>query len=333
MKKHFLALAIAATAAQGAAAQSNVTIYGILDTGVAVGSGGPDGSVTKLGNGMSTSSRFGFKGSEDLGGGLTALFVLESGIMVDTGGLDQEGRLFGRQAWVGVKGAFGQVAMGRQYTPIYTTLTQLDPFGNNFGGASGRLMKQETGGTRIDNAVTYATPAASATSALAGFDAQTIYAFGEVPDGMDKSRQVGFAAGYKARGLQLRVAHHQVNNASATDRSKTTLYMAKYDFGPAIASIGYGVNKGLMAVDNRDLLLGITVPLGKHKLMASYIRKDDRNTATDFDASQYAVAYLYSLSKRTALYTAYSKLSNTRFTTSKFGPGDREIDVGMRHSF
>jgi predicted porin len=307
---------------------SSVTIYGVLDSGLAVTGGDPKGSTTKVASGVSQSSRLGFKGSEDLGNGLSVRYVLESGILVDTGASDQNGTLFGREASVSlVSNKFGAIGLGRQYTPIYKTLTVVDPYGNNYGGAAGRLMKAETGGTRMDNSVTYTTPT------VAGFDAKLAYGFGEVAGDSEKLRQIGGVVGYQNGPLVLRVAHHQTNNASATDRAKTTLWMAKYDFGFASGSVGYGVNKGLKDVDNRDLLLGVSVPLGQHKLMASYIRKDDRSSLSNYDANEVSVAYNYQLSKRTALYAAYARLSNTNFTTTKFGTGPREFDLGLRHTF
>ncbi|TFW35644.1 porin [Massilia horti] len=328
MSKKVSIAAILAGVAGIASAQTNVTVYGILDTGLAVSNGGPNGQQVSVANGVSTNSRLGFKGTEKLNNDLSVNFVLEAAIAVDTGGTDKDNLLFGRESWVGLQSKkLGMIAIGRQYTPIYKTLTALDPFANNFGGAAGRLMKAETGGTRASNTVTYSSPV------MGGFDTKLFYAAGEQPGDTAKARQLAASVGYESGRLALRVAHHQTNNATATDSSGTTLYMAKYDFGVAIGSIGYGVSHGMKTTDERDLLLGVTVPLGPHKFMANYIRKNDRATSTDFDANQVAMAYAYSLSKRTALYAAYARLDNIRFTTTKFGTGPREFDMGIRHSF
>lgn len=308
-------------------AQSNATIYGIVDTGLVFARGAPAGSATKLESGVSTGSRIGFRGREDLGSGMSAIFTLETGLLADTGAFDQGGLLFGRQAFVGLNGAAGTVTLGRQYTPIYQTLLIADPFGNNYGGASGQLMSGEKAGTRMNNTVIYTTPTFN------GLNAQAAYGFGEVAGDSSRSRQTGLAAGYSGGPLTVRLAHHQTNNATATDRAKNTLLVGKYDFGVAAASLGYGINKGLGTIDSRDLLVGVSVPFGPHTVMATYIRKDDRSAANTFDAHQHAVAYNYALSKRTSLYAAYAKLSNTRFTTTKFGAGDSEVDLGVRHSF
>lgn len=334
-KKNILALAVMSTFAGIASAQSTVSIYGVVDTGLVYANGGPNGSVTKLESGVSSSSRLGFRGTEDLGGGLSANFVLEAGMLLDTGELDnKDSRLFNRQSFVGLKGGFGAVNMGRQYTPIYSTLLIADPLGNNYGGASTRLMSGGAGGVRMNNAVIYSSPV------VGGFSGQLAYGFGEVPGDTAKGRQIGAAAGYANGPLTVRLGYNQTENAAATDDTKNTLLVAKYDFGVAAASFGYGVNKaagsaGAKDFDSRDMLLGVTVPFGRHSVMASYIRKDDRaeTATTDFDANQYAIAYNYSLSKRTTFYTALSKLSNTRFNTTKFGPGDKEFDIGIRHTF
>jgi len=327
VKKTILATAVLGMLSAGVHAQTNVSIYGIVDTGLVFARGGAAGSETKLESGVSTGSRLGFRGTEDLGGGLSALFTLETGFLADTGGLDQGGLIFGRQAFVGLKGGGGTLTFGRQYTPIYSTLLIADPFGNNYGGASGQLMTDEKAGTRMNNTVMYATPS------MKGFDAQLAYRFGEVAGNTSASRQIGFATGYANGPLTVRLAYNQTDNATATDDAKNTLLVGRYDFGVATGSIGYGINKGMGTVDSHDLLLGVKVPFGPHTVMATYIRKDDRSAANRFDAHQAALAYNYALSKRTAFYAAYSKLSNINFTRTKFGSGDSELDIGIRHTF
>jgi predicted porin len=311
-----------------AAAQSQVSIYGILDAGLALGSGGPGGSSVDVASGVSAVSRLGFKGSEDLGGGWSARFVLESALALDTGATDKDNLLFGRQAWVSLASEqLGEIAVGRQYTPGYRTLRAADPFANNYGGAADRLMKAEVGGVRTPNTITYTTPA------LGGMDAQLSYAAGEVAGDSRKARQLGASIGYQAGKLSMRIAHQQANNATATDGADSTLYTLKYDFGAAIASVGYGTNHGLQDARDHDLLIGLTIPVERHKLMLSYIRKDDDARTTDFSASQVALAYNYFLSKHTLVYAAYARLSNINFTTTKFGNGPRELDLGLRQSF
>jgi predicted porin len=328
MKKAVLVAAVLAGMSAGALAQSNVQIYGVLDSAIVHESGGPKGSATKLESGVSNSSRIGFRGGEDLGDGLSALFVLEAGILIDTGASDQNGLLFGRQAFVGVrKNDFGTLAIGRQYTPIYQTLTMIDPSSNNYGGAAGQLMSGEKAGTRQNNAVNFSS------DKFAGFSGQLAYGFGEVSGNAQGSRQVGGSLTYELGKLTLRTAYNQTNNTTATDSARNTLTLAKYDFGVLTAGVGMGTNKGTGTTDSRDYIAALTVPFGPHTIMATYIKKDDRSVANKFDAHQYASTYIYNLSKRTLVYAAYAKLSNINFTTTKFGTGNREIDLGIKQTF
>eukprot|EP01040_Poterioochromonas_malhamensis_P026971 gene26971-34042_t len=107
MKKSLLALSLL-SAFGVASAQSSVTMYGVVDAGITYDNGPSAGTVTKLESGIESGSRLGFRGTEDLGSGLKALFVLEQGFDIDTGRSGQGGRLFGRQAWVGLNSEYGQ---------------------------------------------------------------------------------------------------------------------------------------------------------------------------------------------------------------------------------
>ncbi|MFZ6742060.1 porin [Undibacterium sp. JH2W] len=362
MKKTFLALSMMgaigfmSTFAGSAAAQSTVTIYGIADTGIAIEKGGSAGSVNKLTSGIGSGSRLGFKGTEDLGGGLSAFFLLESGINIDAGSSGQGGLMFGRQAYVGVKGDFGTLTAGRQYTPEYLTLAFADPFGTGFAGDAANIMPNSgTGASRMDNTLKYATPS------FDGFTGELAYGFGETAGDNSAGRQIGAAIGYTSGPFAVRLGYHNRNNDTATlkntDDGKTTLLAATYDFGVAKAHLAYGINKGLnssplrntanpygsliaptASTDSTDFLLGVTVPFGSNKILASYIRKDDK-TAKNQDTSQLAVAYVYSLSKRTDLYAAYARIDNkngagyTVGSAIEAGSGDSALHLGIRHSF
>jgi predicted porin len=236
--------------------------------------------------------------------------------------------LFGRQAYVGLREkGVGTLTLGRQYTPIYNTLTTIDPNRNNWGGSAGQLMSGEKAGTRQNNTVKFTS------ENLGGVTTEIAYGFGEVPGDSAKGRQYGGALQYAKGSLTLRTAYNSTTNAAGTDRARNTLSLAKYDFGFVTAGVGYGTNKGTGTTDSHDMIVGLTFPFGKHSLQTSYIRKDDRSAANKFDAHEYQAVYIYNLSKRTILYAAYAKLSNTNFTTTKFGSGDRETDLGMRITF
>jgi len=330
MKAPLIAAAALLMLSGASYAQADVTIYGIVDSGLVRESGGPAGSVTALGGGVASGSRLGLKGKEDLGGGLSANFLMENGFNADTGSLGQGGLLFGRQMFVGLSGNVGTVKLGRQYSPYYLALRDIaDPFAAGLAGRAGNIMATNT---RVDNMINYVTPK------FGGFFADLAYGLGEMPGDARKSRTVGGALGYEQGPLAVKVAHHQLNNPTATDRTRNTLLTGRYNFGPVEGTLGYAVNKGAGSADSRDLIVGISAPFGANQVLASYIRHDDR-TPADRDAHQWAIGYLHGLSKRTDLYVAYAKISNDNGATFKVGnatdngSGDKAFNLGVRHRF
>jgi predicted porin len=330
MKTPLIVAAVLVTLPGLSIAQTNITIYGIIDAGLVRESGGPAGNVTALGGGVASGSRLGFKGKEDLGGGMSANFLMENGFNSDTGSLGQGGLLFGRQMYVGLSGKAGEIRFGRQYSPYYLALRDIaDPFAAGLAGRAGNIMATNT---RVDNMVDYITPK------VGGFFADLAYGFGEVAGDPKKSRSIGGAIGYAQGNLLASLSHHQLNNATASDRTKNTLLTARYKFGLLEGSLGYAVNKGIGTADSRDFIVGADVPFGISHLLVSYIRRDDR-TPANRDARQWAVGYLYGLSKRTDLYFAYAKISNSNGAVFKVGnatdngTGDKAFNLGVRHKF
>lgn len=353
MKQQILALAILSACSSMASAQSSVTMYGMVDMGVVRESGGAAGSVTKLTSGVENGSRIGFRGTEDLGGGNSAIFLLESGFQADTGAMGQGGLLFGRQAYVGLAGNWGTLTLGRQYAPNYTTMTTVgDPFVAGLAGVFSSVFANS--GARMNNAVKYVSPKFN------GLSGEVVYGAGEVAGDNSASSVAGAALAYSAGAFNLRVGYHHRDNDTATVKNlsaaRNTLLAMNYDWKIVKGFFAYGINKGLnssqlanpnaygLAVaarpstDSRDLLLGVTVPVGPGRMIASYIHKDDR-TAFNQDASQYAIGYSYLLSKRTDLYAAYGKISNENgasYTVNSAidtGSGNRAFNLGMRHLF
>ena len=330
MKNLCLALALSGAFAGTAAAQSSVAVYGLVDVGLVVESGGAAGSVTKLTSGAGNGSRLGFRGTEDLGGGLSANFVLESGLLLDTGGLAQGGLFLGRQSTVGLKGSFGAMVLGRQLTPYFSVLGLADPFSTGSAGAITNVMA--TTGTRMNNTVKYQTPN------LRGFTGEIAYGLGEVAGNNSANRAFGYSAGYANGALDIRIGHHHRNNATGSDSARNTIAAGTYDFKVAKAYFAYAINKGAGALDSADAMGGVSIPLGVHKLMASYIRHRDK-TAAGQDASQWALGYVYRLSKRTDIYTSYGRINNRNgasFTVgnaTELGSGDKAFNVGVRHIF
>jgi predicted porin len=328
MKKSLLALAVLGAFAGAASAQTNVTIYGVVDAGLARID---NGSVTtnKLDSGIQSGSRIGFKGTEDLGGGLSAIFQLENGFAADDGTLGQGGRLFGRQAWVGLNGAFGTVKAGRQFTPVYANLGTFDPFGNALAGNSERIFNTEYEGSRFDNNLTY-------NYSANGFRGELQYAFGEVAGNSSANRAIGGFAGYKNGPIDAVVTYTKVGNAAGTDDRRTWLLGGNYDFGMVKPYVAYATVKGVGTADVRDWLLGATAPVGSAgTVMASFAKKNNRAVGNS-DAKQWAIGYSHALSKRTNLYTSYGRLTNDAGSNLRVAvPGDTatEFDVGIRHTF
>lgn len=327
MNKSLLALAVCGAFAGTAAAQTTVTLYGLVDIGIARETGGPAGGVTKVdGSGMHSGNRLGFRGTEDLGGGLSALFVLETGFNSDNGSLAQGGLMFGRQSLVGLKGSFGQLTAGRHYSPHFLAVDSMDPLDGISGGSFNLLRRT----TRTDNTIFYTTPA------MGGFSSQLAYGFGEVAGNSSASRFMGGNVAYTAGPLVVKAAYHNAKNATATDTAKNTFIGGSYNFGAVKATLQYQVEKGAGAVNAASTLLGAQVPVGAGTIMTSYIRKNDK-AATDNDARMFAVAYTYNLSKRTNFYTSVMHIKNKNSlvyrTKAGDGVGNKEFNVGIRHKF
>ncbi|WP_444847639.1 porin [Duganella caerulea] len=332
MKKSLKMLALpAALWAAGAAAQSNVAVYGIVDVGLVRESGTPTGKVTNVNSGLASGSRLGFKGVEDLGGGMKSNFVLENGFNADTGIAGQGGLLFGRQAFVGLSGRFGAVTLGRQYSPYYKALRDVgDPFGAvSLAGRAGNLMATNT---RTDNMVEVISPE------LAGFSADLAYGAGETAGDNARNRMLGGALAYAGGPLKAQLAFHQINNPTATDHVNNTILAASYDLGAVMVHAAGAVNRGPGLEDSRDLTAGVTVPFGVHKVLFSTVRHDDR-TKPNKDARQWGIAYLRALSRRTDLYASYATIANRNGASFKVGnatdkgTGSRALDLGLRHTF
>lgn len=345
-----------------AQAQSNVTIYGIVDAGIVSERGGAAGSVTKVTSGIGSQSRLGFRGTEDLGNGLSAIFQIETGLKVDDGTLDNtNSALFNRQAFVGLKSKeAGTLTLGRQYTMLYNAMSQVaDPFGAGYAGSIKNLFPAAGANTRVSNAVVYATPVVS------GFSAEALYALGEQAGSTEAGRQFGLGLNFSQAELNARLVYNNRNNdtvASGTtaavnrDSGRNTLFAINYDFKVVKAYFAYGADKGVnsaalpvanaygyavaprASLDSNDILIGVQVPVGSGTIMASAIRKNDK-TNFNQDADQWAVGYLHALSKRTGAYIAYAKIKNkngagyTVGNNNEAGTGDKAFNIGVRHTF
>ncbi len=335
MKKSLLALAVMGSVAGIASAQSNVTIYGIVDVGLShENNGAAAGNVTRMDSGILNGSRLGFKGTEDLGGGMSAIFTLENGFAADTGALGQGGLLFGRQAWVGLSSGYGSLKLGRQKTVVYDNSGVFDPFGDALAGDSARLFNYS--GSRTNNVISYAYEGA-------GFRGQLQYGLGEVAGNTSANRMMALALGYKNGPIDVVLTHHRNNDATGDNNGKTTLLGGNYDFGMVKAYAAYAWNKdvtpsGVLSLgsDTRDGLIGLTAPIGPSgTFIASYIRLWDKNV-DNADAKQAAIGYVHNLSKRTAVYASYAHLTNddrASYQVPVAGNTDKLFNIGIRHVF
>jgi predicted porin len=322
-----IALGIVAGAAN---AQSSVAVYGVADAGIVLERGGAGGNITRLTSGEASGSRLGIKGKEDLGGGLVATFVLENGYKIDTGAAGQGGQLFGREASVGLGGSAGKISLGRQYSPYYRALRDIaDPFCD---GMAGTALNIFPGIVRVDNMVGYRSPQ------LAGWSADLAYGMGESAGNGAANRVIAGSAGYESGALTVVLAHHQVGNAAGDAHARATMLVGRYRLGAWSLHAARSVNQDLLGAGSKDTLLGGSWRGGPHKLLASYI--DHRADAlAPRKAHQAALAYLYALSARTDLYTAYGRIVNRNGAAFRVGnatdsgSGPTALDLGLRHIF
>jgi predicted porin len=361
MNKNLILTAILAAGSGIASAQTSVNIYGIVDAAF-VGERGGTASNNKITSGAASASRLGFKGSEDLGGGMSAIFTLESGVKIDTGELDATNTLFNRQAFVGLKTTGGTVTIGRQYTPYHNALAQVgDPFGTGYAGGSKNLFPDSGTNVRTSNTVVYTSPL------FAGLTADVAYSVGEQAGDNAAGRQFGASVGYVNGPLNVRLAYNNKNTdtvaagtTAAVSRpiGHNALVAANYDFGPVRAYVTAGFDKGngsaplanannpygatvvrpVASLDGNEYLIGLSAQVWVGTLLASVQHKNDK-TSFNQDATGWGVAYLYPLSKRTNLYGAYGSINNkngagyTVANNTEAGTGDKAFNLGVRHSF
>jgi predicted porin len=330
-----VALGIMTSLSGAAFAQSSVTIYGIVDIGFVHDSGSNRaGSIDALSGSQLYPSRLGFKGIEDLGDGLAAIFTLEEGFATDTGAYEG-GVGFGRQAFVGLKGRFGAVTVGHQYTPLYNATIIYDPFLNGLSGAYTRLFPITR---RADNAVVYNTP-----DTLGGFNSEALYSFGEVAGDNSAGRQMGISGGYNNGPFSIKAIYHSAASVPVAPAlsvtTKTAALAGSYNFGVAKVFAMYEDNKtdDISPLKTRDWLGGISIPFGGvHTILASFIHHENKQVASA-NANQAAIGYTYSLSRRTTLYASYGVLKNgsnaSLQTPGTLGGSDRVFIAGINHTF
>jgi len=307
MKKSLIALAV--LAASGAAmAQSSVTLYGVADVALAKSK---DSSAALI-NGGVLGSRWGVKGTEDLGGGLSAKFDLQQRLDLTNGSASGF-----KYAWVGLAGGFGEVQLGSVGSAYDDIAGATSPL---FDSALTTNIIAPTYNSYTDplnRAVKYIAPE------FGGFSAAVSTQFKDA--GADNFRATSFNVGYTGGPLYVALGYEQQKNDAGLD-SKLTRVVGSYDFGAAKLLASFGDNKDVAT----DLTIGVDVPLGAAlTLSAGY-------TVADYDAGgdkgqAVGLALAYSLSKRTVLYTGFNKLNDEAVAAS--GNAEHTFAAGIKHSF
>jgi len=355
MKRHTIVLALALSA--GAAGAQSITLFGVADAAYRHVSNEGKGSIDALVSGSNSTSRLGFRGTEDLGGGLWAGFHLEHGLLLDVGTPASTQLFFDRRSTVSVGNrAWGEVRIGRDFVPTYNNWSRYDPFAyvgvagsNNFISATptGPIKSAFGSGlnttVRSSNSVQWVLPANPA-----GLEGEVMVAF----------REGGTAANgqHDLRGLRLGYRDKTWGVAVASTRSRNDLTSAG-SFSDS--SIGGSVDLGSVRLSaawrrlsqasarQTNLLLGARVPVGSGEVRMSFNRVDlsgkvgtasiDAN-----DARQLGLGYVHNLSKRSALYATLSMIDNAGAATYVVpggpsgmagGGSSKGFEVGLRHTF
>jgi predicted porin len=358
MKKRALFAAIAAAASGAAWAQTNVQIYGIMDAGIehVTNANASGGDVTKVYSGGANNSRLGFRGSEDLGGGLKAVFNLESGLLIDTGNYD--GTLFRRQANVGLEGKFGRVVIGRSFTTVYDFVNPFDPMGyaprySWIPTGNGTLSSKYGMTTGFDNMVKY----------QGSFDKLKVgasYGAGEVAGNASDGRKLAAGAAYELGALRFVVTGERVNGVSNAlgARSENKVYHAAvaYEVSDALSlkaghrhlrmaqAVGPEVRADTWwAGTNYDLTPALDLTG-----VVYYVNVKTGVTPADTaaDPMMFVLRAKYSLTKRTSVYATaahakakggvpvgISRDNNEDGGVTGFGDHQTGLLVGIQHRF
>jgi predicted porin len=337
MKKTLIAIAafaVAAVPAAGALAQSSVTLFGVVDVGVRqLDNGGVRQSQLST-DGLS-SSRLGFRGVEDLGGGLRAGFWLESQLNADTG-TPNASRFWHRRATLSLhSGSLGEIRLGRDQVPTWTAVGNFDVFGTNGIGDTATTYAVLGGidtRARADNMVAYFLPS------IGGLYGNLSLAAGE---GTPGRKYIGGRIGYRSGAFDLTAAYAETE--VTTDNVELLVLAGSYDFG-MIKFSGIFQEASYQADEDTRYTIGATVPFGKALLRASYTSTDGSGSIGNRDADSFALGGVYALSKRTALYATYATIDNqgtANFTVGSISgrtmPRTEErsqgFEFGLQHSF
>jgi predicted porin len=343
---------------------STVTLYGVIDqaveyvSNVSLGNG-QTGGISRVTGGATTAARWGLRGREDLGGGLAALFTLESGFSGDTGVLGTAGRLFGRQAYVGLKGSFGEVDLGRLYTMRYYSLLDADMFGG--GGHGLGTLDPGIPAARADNSISYRNttgPFSYGVHLSLGRDSVTASPGtncpGEASDSM-QCRQWSVMAKYDGGSWGVVSSYDKMYGGTAattagltspelTDvRSTINGYMKLGDNRVGMGWLKRN-NEGSTATPKSDLYWVVGVVPVTAALVVDGMLSELKYENSPNKAVMYSLRGTYSLSKRTAVFVSGVHIKNSGASAISAstaqsgssplaGQSQNAIQTGIRHSF
>jgi predicted porin len=328
-----------------AQAQSSVTVYGIIDGGVTSVSDSTSGRTTGVSTGGLATSRLGFRGTEDLGGGLKANFNLEAAVGLDNGslgtapthktatspaapGADTSGTTFDRQAWVGLEDAkLGQIQVGRTTRLDFDTIVAGDAFGAAGFASAGQVTYGHVAylspnmSTAANSRNRYVNSIKAATARMSGFQLAYQHSFGEAAASTAKSEGIAYALDYTAGKAKATYAYSRQNGTDGLKVAETTALTGSYDFGVAKAFVGMAqLERNAVADKTKSNWIGVTAPVNaKVGLMAQYTKFDNLGNAAGTgstgavaanDADMYALGATYAFSKRTTGYAMYARANN-----------------------
>jgi GBP family porin len=338
MKKTLMVAALSGVFATAAHAQSSVTLYGLIDAGLTYTNNQNGSHNFKMTSGAVNGSRWGLRGSEDLGGGLKAIFTLENGFSIANGTLGQQGREFGRQAFVGLSSnQFGTVTLGRQYDSVVDYLGPLALTGTQYGGTQ---FAHPFDNDNLDNSFRINNSVKYQSANYAGFKFGALYGFSNQADGFANNRSYSVGASYNYGPLNIAAAYLQlnnnltagaINNANGAVAGDNTFNAGKqrtfgaglnYAFGPATVGFVFTQTKLEDASSINGATVGNTgnIAIGNYarfnnyevnahyaltpalSLAGAYTYTDARLDGEKPSFHQFSLQTAYSLSKRTDVY-------------------------------
>ena len=350
-------------------AQSSVTIYGVMDVYTAYQKstvGGKDTSLWAMGNNGEMTSRLGFKGSEDLGGGYRATFNLETGFDSSTGALQNSYRLFDRQSWVGLGGGFGEVRVGRQNSVMFLYSGNMDAFGAaTYGSAYNNFANWLA---RVDNDISYVSPK------FANSNVELHYSVGERAGSTPSNAVYQIGAQTQQGPLYVGSAYLNANNGTNTNSVKQFMLGGNYDYGNGKVYLAFFRTNEVISATTGNVFVN---PAGKYDPSGNVVGNTPGNyhntysLSADYrlnaqttigvgggyvkdsssynnNARQFSLILNYDLSKRTRLYAVASRLINQNTAAYKMtgasytagqalvpdaGASETGVQLGIRHTF